>query len=66
MSFYLISPSKLPLIRMIGGPKEKNFTDEINPGLKHDKFGTVSTANVGPNLNDSNVLLYSLPYLIAL
>ena len=41
--------------RILYGDQARYFDDEIDPDLKHNKFGTVSTANVGPNMNDSNV-----------
>ena len=41
------------LFGIIDGEKYKYFDDEINPSLRHNKLGTVSTANLGPNLNTS-------------
>jgi peptidyl-prolyl cis-trans isomerase-like 4 len=37
--------------------RERYFNDEIHPGLRHNKLGTVSTANLGPNLNNSTFLI---------
>ena len=35
----------------------KYFEDEIHPELMHDKYGLVSTGNVGPNMNASDVMI---------
>jgi peptidyl-prolyl cis-trans isomerase-like 4 len=36
---------------------ERYFNDETHPGMRHNKLGTVSTANLGPNLNNSTFLI---------
>ena len=38
------------------GDQALYFDDEIIPSLKHNKMGCVSTANLGPNRNNSNVI----------
>jgi len=40
---------------MLYGEQAKYFEDQIDPEAKHNRIGTVSTANVGPNMNNSNV-----------
>lgn len=45
------------LYGIIDGEKYKYFDDEINQSLRHNKIGTVSTANLGPNLNTSTFFI---------
>lgn len=45
----------LTIYSILYGEQAKYFEDQINPEMKHDRIGTVSTANVGPNMNDSKV-----------
>jgi peptidyl-prolyl cis-trans isomerase-like 4 len=42
---------------IVNGEKYKYFDDEVNPTLRHNKIGVVSTANLGPNLNNSTFLI---------
>lgn len=52
---------------ILKGEKDRYFEDEIHPGLRHNKLGIVSTANLGPNLNTSTFFIQltdkNLPYL---
>lgn len=52
---------------IVNHPDEKYFKDEILPQLRHNKIGTVSTANLGPDLNNSTFFIQladkNLPYL---
>lgn len=47
---------KTSLNEILYGEKAKYFDDEIYPEIKHNKFGLLSTANVGPNMNQSEVI----------
>ena len=42
---------------ILNGDKYRYFEDEINPNLRHNKIGIVSTANNGPNLNNSTFFI---------
>lgn len=44
--------------RLLKGESARFFDDEIVDSIKHDKRGTLSMANAGPNTNGSQVLLW--------
>ena len=43
------------IYEILKGKSAKYFEDEIISELMHNKFGLVSTANQGPNMNTSDV-----------
>ena len=57
--FNKVEKDYLAAIRTIEPPKtiftSEYFPDEIHPEFKHNKIGLLSTANEGPNLNNSNI-----------
>jgi peptidyl-prolyl cis-trans isomerase-like 4 len=52
---------------IIKGENSRYFEDEIHPTLRHNKIGTISTGNLGPNMNNSTFFVQltdnPLPYL---
>jgi len=47
----------ISIYEMLEGPEKHFFEDEIQPTLKHDILGVVSTSNLGPNKNNSNFFI---------
>ena len=42
---------------ILNGEKYRFFDDEINKTMRHNKSGLISTANLGPNLNNSTFFI---------
>jgi peptidyl-prolyl cis-trans isomerase-like 4 len=42
---------------IIKGENFRYFEDEIHPTLRHNKLGTISTGNLGPNMNTSTFFI---------
>ena len=61
-SIETVEPST-SIFQRTADPQTRFFEDEIHQDLRHTKLGLVSTANVGPNKNDSGffILLSEVP-----
>ena len=53
-------------VRILNGKSQRFFHDEIQPDFKIKKKGLVATANLGPNLNTSDVSFDLIKFFITL